>query len=150
MYDDARVIRRAVENIDGTTVVCAHSYAGIPVTDGLAGVPNVAHLVYLCAYQLDVGECLLPPDLDHIPSWLQIHEREGYIDVTGAREAFYQDCPPQVADWASLRLEPQSLTSWRQPVREAAWRRIPSTYVVCTRDVAFPPLFQQRLAKRST
>src|SRR3982074_3560861 len=64
MYDAAEVIRRAVEGIEGTAVVCAHSYAGVPASDGLAGVSNVGHLIYLCAYQLDVGERLLSANPD--------------------------------------------------------------------------------------
>ena len=30
MHDDAQVVRQAVENIEGSAVVCAHSYGGIP------------------------------------------------------------------------------------------------------------------------
>src|ERR1700744_3131667 len=34
MRDDALVIRRAIEDIDGPVLVVGHSYGGIPVTEG--------------------------------------------------------------------------------------------------------------------
>jgi len=69
--------------------------------------------------------------------------------VRDPEEVFYNDCPPHIAAWASARLEHQSLISWRQPLRPAAWRGIPSTYIVCTKDAAMPPSLQERMAGRA-
>lgn len=149
MHDDAQVVRKAVESIEGPAVVCAHSYGGIPVSDGLAGVSNVQALIYLCAFQLDVGESLPAGQPGRAPAWWDVHEQEGYVDVRDPEHVFYNDCPPEVATWASARLTHQSLTSWRQPLRAAAWRAIPSTYVVCTEDAAIPPSLQERMATRA-
>jgi pimeloyl-ACP methyl ester carboxylesterase len=119
------------------------------VSDGLAGVGNVRGLIYLCAFQLDVGESLPAADPGRAPPWWDVHEQEGYVDVRDPQHVFYNDCPPDVAARASARLTHQSLASWRQPLRAAAWRGIPSTYVVCTKDAAIPLSLQEHMASRA-
>ncbi|MEV0715008.1 alpha/beta hydrolase [Asanoa sp. NPDC050611] len=59
LYDDATAIRTAVADIGRSCVVLAHSYGGAPTTQALAGVDSVLRVVYLSAWQLDVGESLL-------------------------------------------------------------------------------------------
>ena len=59
MYADAEVIAQAVAAIDGPVIVLAHSYGGIPTTQGLTNARNVSHIVYLASFQLDVGDGLL-------------------------------------------------------------------------------------------
>jgi pimeloyl-ACP methyl ester carboxylesterase len=56
LYADAEIVRSVVTDVEGPMVVCAHSYGGAPVTEALVGMSNVRRLVYLCAWQLDVGE----------------------------------------------------------------------------------------------
>ena len=41
MYADAEVIAQAVAAIDGPVVVVAHSYGGVPTTQGLPNARNV-------------------------------------------------------------------------------------------------------------
>ena len=54
-HDDADYVRGALDSIEGEAVLVGHSYGGAVITD--AGVhPNVAHLVYLCGFALEVGE----------------------------------------------------------------------------------------------
>jgi hypothetical protein len=36
----------------------AHSYAGIPVIEGAAGLPNVQRVIYVAAFVPDVGESM--------------------------------------------------------------------------------------------
>ena len=59
LYEDAEIVRSVVGDVEGPVVVCAHSYGGAPVTKALVGMRNVGRLVYLCAWQLDVGESAL-------------------------------------------------------------------------------------------
>ncbi|NMH98688.1 alpha/beta fold hydrolase [Pseudonocardia acidicola] len=44
---------------------------------------------------------------------------------------------------AVARLQPQSLSSCRQPLRAAAWETIPATYVVADSDPGLPPVVQE-------
>src|ERR1700754_2927913 len=54
LYDDAHAIRAAADAIAGPVVVVAHSYGAAPANQGLAGSENVARIVSLAGFQLDV------------------------------------------------------------------------------------------------
>src|SRR5579859_8217793 len=49
MAADADAVRAAIDAIDGDVVVVAHSYGGVPATQG-AGADSVAHIVYISAF----------------------------------------------------------------------------------------------------
>lgn len=76
LYEDAEIVRSAVGDVEGLVVVCAHSYGGAPVTEILVGVRKVGRLVYLCAWQLDVGEPLLCARQVVPPPWWTCMWRE--------------------------------------------------------------------------
>jgi pimeloyl-ACP methyl ester carboxylesterase len=149
LYADAEAVRSVVAGIDGPVVVCAHSYGGAPVTEGVAGLGNVVGLVYLCAFQLDVGDSLLSAVGGTPPDWWDVHEAEGYIDALRPREIFYGDVDDATADASIARLGHQSLTAKRQPLTRAAWHTVPSTYVVCEQDAAIPVFAQEAMAARA-
>ena len=149
LHSDAEAVRAAVTLVDGPVVVCAHSYGGVPVTEALAGVPNVAALVYLCAFQLDVGESVLSAVGGTTPSWWDVHRAEGYVDPLRPFEVFYADVRPHTARGAVARLGHQALAAFEQPLTRAAWRTVPSTYVVCERDAAISVVAQEVMAERA-
>ena len=65
----------------------------------------------------------------------------------GAASILYNDLPTQEASlWAS-RLIPQSYAVQKTMTTRAAWRFIPSTYLVCENDQAVPADFQRMFAK---
>jgi pimeloyl-ACP methyl ester carboxylesterase len=146
---DAEAVRAAAVVVDGPVLVCAHSYGGVPATEGLAGLRNVVGVVYLCAFQLDIGESLLGAVGGRAPGWWDLHRREGYVDPLRPAEIFYADVDPHTAGSAVARLGHQSLAAFEQPLTRAAWRTIPSTYVVCEQDAAIPVAAQELMAERS-
>lgn len=63
--------------------------------------------------------------------------------TTQAREIFYSNLPDaEAAHWIS-KLQRQSLKTFVAPAGWAAWKHIPSTYVVCGQDRAIPVLAQE-------
>src|SRR4051794_31916522 len=50
LHDDAEVVRAAVDGAGAPALVVAHSYGGLPASEGLAESPNAAHLIYLAAF----------------------------------------------------------------------------------------------------
>ncbi|MFE9098137.1 alpha/beta fold hydrolase [Streptomyces sp. NPDC007264] len=143
--DDARVVLDELERIDGPVVVVAHSYGGIPVTEAVADAAHVAHVVYLAAYRLDVGESLLGYHGAPVPP-----EPHGFQPVPRQPvPMFYTDVPQAEAEEATERLVPQSTRSFSEPLTRAGWHTVPSTYVVCERDRALPPQNQEELAART-
>lgn len=64
---------------------------------------------------------------------------KGYIKPTQPREIFYSDVDPEIAEQAVGRLGLQAWASTQQPLTQAAWHTIPSTYIVCEADNAPRP-----------
>ncbi|MFC6937204.1 alpha/beta fold hydrolase [Actinomadura yumaensis] len=64
-------------------------------------------------------------------------------------ETFVQDCPPDIARGAADLLTRQTLAVTQQPVRAAAWRDVPTTYVVCTEDRGTPAAAQREFSRRA-
>jgi pimeloyl-ACP methyl ester carboxylesterase len=146
LYDDAAAVRERVKEIDGPVVVVAHSYGGAVVTQGVANLPTVRHIVYVCAFTLDVGESLLG-FVGGQPDWWII---EGDIMTPDDPWAlFYHDVEQPEAERAIDRLRPISYVSVTETLTAAAWRNVASTYIICDRDAAMGAS-QDLLAKRAT
>ncbi|MEV6283808.1 alpha/beta hydrolase [Kribbella sp. NPDC051770] len=147
MYDDAQAIKDLVLAVDEPVVVCAHSYGAVPVTQGLAGVGAVRHIVYLNSFVLDVGESMLGNRGGSYPPHWRVHE-ERYVEMLGAEQVFYNDLPPREAEAAARSLGTQSLSSMQQPVTQAAWHTTPGTYVIGERDAGLPVAMREKFAAR--
>lgn len=153
--DDVNAVRDA---LDGMTdvVLCGHSYGGAVISEAGAH-DNVAHLVYLCAFALDVGETVVtnasaddpvaaaapPPALN---AAMRFEGDDLLVDPAGAHQAFYLDCPTSPVD----RLVPHPARAFGVQAAAAAWRDKPSTYVVCAQDQAIHPDVQRFFAARCT
>jgi pimeloyl-ACP methyl ester carboxylesterase len=148
LHDDAEVVRQQIERIDGPAVVVAHSYGGVAASEGAADVPNVRHIIYLAAFQLDIGESVLHACGGNPPEWWNI---EGNTVIPRSpREIFYADLTPEDSDLAIAQLKPQSLVAFTETQAAAAWRTVPSTYVLCEQDRAIPLSAQEQMSARST
>ncbi|WP_186568442.1 alpha/beta hydrolase [Streptomyces sp. T12] len=143
--EDTRTVREALSSIDGPVVVVAHSYGGIPVSQAIAEVSNVSRVVYLAAFQLDVGESLM--GFYGAPAPTEPHEFEPIPD--DPRELFYADVHSAEAAEVIARLVPQSAKTFTDTVTVAGWNSIPSTYIICEQDQALPASLQEKLAARA-
>jgi pimeloyl-ACP methyl ester carboxylesterase len=149
MHADAAAVRETVTAIEGPVVVVAHSYGGVPTTEGLAGVSQVSRLVYLASFQLDVGESLFGAAGGERAEWWDVHEAEGYFDPLRPAEVFYGDVDEATVRSSIARLGHHSWPAITQPVTRAAWHTVPSTYVVCEKDAAIPLVAQEAMAQRA-
>jgi pimeloyl-ACP methyl ester carboxylesterase len=150
MIEDAAAVRSALEEIGGPVLAVAHSYGGIPVTDGAAGAENLVGLVYFCAFMLDEGQSLFATVGGVEPDWWVKSEDGLTLGVTDPTPLFYNDCDEATAAAAAARLRPLSRLAIDQPVRAVAWRDVPSTYVICDRDGAFPVPAQEAISQNAT
>jgi pimeloyl-ACP methyl ester carboxylesterase len=151
--DDAAAVTAAVSAIDRPVVVLAHSYGGHPVTQAVTSAENVRRLVYLAAFQLDIGETPHSTMGDEMPG-LEVHVGTGesggaYVTLTDPVEILYGDLDADLAQQFVAQLRLQSLLAVTQPLTEAAWRHHPSTYVIRDGDCALPPSVQEMMAKRA-
>ncbi len=110
--------------------VVAHSYAGIPVTQGL------------CADGSAVGA--VPAD------WWAINPKCDIVDPVDPVRHFYSDLPAEQAQQAAAKLRHQRLSSFTQKLTCASWRQAPTDYIVLDQDGAIPPVAQQAMAARAS
>ncbi|KAA9152451.1 alpha/beta hydrolase [Microbacterium lushaniae] len=150
MQDDADAIAAAVAAVEGPVTVVAHSYGGVPTTQGALD-PRVVHIVYIAAFVLDAGESLLGAVGGVAPEWWNI---DGALVTAGndtmpADQLFFGDVEASVAEAAAARLLAQPERAFRDVVSEVAWRDRPTTYIVTGRDEVFPLPAQEALAARA-
>ena len=146
LHDDAEAVRAAVDAAGAPALVVAHSYGGLPVSEGLAGCANVAHLIYLTAFMLEAGQSLLGLRGGVEPEWWVTSEDGRTMLPDNPKHVFYNDCTPEVAEAAAAALVPHRKDAFRQELRAAAWQSAPSTYVICERDNAIPPAAQEHMS----
>jgi pimeloyl-ACP methyl ester carboxylesterase len=141
LHDDVSALLDHVEHIDGSVVLLAHSYAGMPATELAALRPDkVSQLIYLAAYVPHAGESLFSIHGIAIPK-----ELTGMVPVPDDPIAmFYADVDPIAASAAAARLKPQSLRSWTDHVEHVEVR--PTTYLLCENDQALPSPMQEAFA----
>jgi pimeloyl-ACP methyl ester carboxylesterase len=151
MLDDAQAVRDAVDAVDGPVVVVAHSYGGVPTTQGLAGAANVAHIVYIAAFALDAGESLLGAVGGVAPTWWMV---DGALTTAGnaaepAESLFFNDLPDDVAHANAARLVAQATKPFSDTVTRVAWKDVPTSYLITERDTVFPLFAQEALSGRA-
>ncbi len=160
LYADVSRVREALDQFKGEVVLVGHSYGGAVITE--AGLhPAVQHVVYLAAFALDAGESCISVAADVDARLISYEGRpnlgEGFmmgaddmitLDPSSAANCLYNECDPDTVASALARLGPQPLITLQGAPRQAAWRRKPSTYVVCGHDMAVHPDLQRMMARR--
>lgn len=145
MYDDARVIRARLEEVDGPVTILAHSYGGVPVTEAAASAPNVSRILYLAGFQLDEGASLVSESGGQL-----LNGDTGTLPVPdNPAKALFSDITAEEADRAVQRLVPQSIRSFSEALTAAAWKTVSSRYIVCEHDEMLPPAYQESMGKRA-
>jgi pimeloyl-ACP methyl ester carboxylesterase len=144
LYDDVASCCQAIRSVDGPVVLCGHSYGGMIITEAGAD-ERVMGLLYVTSVMPDAGQSQAQLIGSEPAPWLQPGE-DGTVGVDPemVRRFFLQDCDESTSDDAVSRLTRQSLTPFTQSPREIAWRQKPTTYFVCTEDLATPAETQRR------
>jgi pimeloyl-ACP methyl ester carboxylesterase len=148
LHDDAEACRRAIDAADGPVALLGHSYGGMVITEAGAD-ERVARLLYLTAMMPDEGESPAAMSGDREPDpWLDPSD-DGTIGVHPdlTRKFFFQDCDEATTEEALARLTRQSLAPFAQAPERIGWRGRPTTYIVCTKDLATPAEEQRRRVK---
>ena len=151
LAEDVAAVRHVLTASDEPTVVVAHSYGGIVTAEAAAGVEAVRHLLLVSSYLPMVGQSLSSFGGDEPASFLDIDPEGGTFTVRqdALAETFLQDCDPQIQREAMEKTALQSLAVLGQPVRSAAWQHVPSTYLVCVKDLGTPAEWQREFATRA-
>lgn len=148
--DDAEAVGAAAAAIAGDVIVVGHSYGGAAISQAEYG-PGVKRLVYIAAFMPDEGRSsvsYLPPG--PLAPYIGLRD-DGTMEVPAGQAvpSFYHDCDEETARAAEARLCFQSQAVLAPSSTRAAWRHIPSTYIVTTQDQALPADFQRMFAAQA-
>jgi pimeloyl-ACP methyl ester carboxylesterase len=150
LYADVDATRRAIAAAETPVVLCGHSYGGMVITQAGAD-DRVAQLLYVTSMMPDAGQSLAGLAGSQPAPWMDPGD-DGTVGVHAdlVRKLFLQDCDESTTHQALDRLTRQSAVPFGQPPLAVAWRDKPSTYFVCTEDLAIPAELQRTRAGDGT
>jgi pimeloyl-ACP methyl ester carboxylesterase len=157
---DAEYVSKVLGDISGPIILVGHSYGGAIITNAAVGNPNVKALVYIAAFAPDIGEnvltLLLSTPGSEVPlALLPVPSLEGglaidtYLNPLLFRQVFCADVPPETAAAMAASQRPLSLTVGLEATNRAAWKTIPSWFLVAANDRVIPPAAERSMAKRA-
>ncbi len=150
---DAAATRLIIDAQDGPVVLVGHSYGGAVISE--AGThPNVAALVYICAFAPDKDESVntliggFPADGPQPPI---LPPRDGFLflDRDKFHASFAADLPADLAAFMADSQVPWAVDAPAGQVTDPAWRTKPSWYMVTTQDRMIPPAAQRAMSRRA-
>jgi pimeloyl-ACP methyl ester carboxylesterase len=152
---DVATTRRAIDALTakGPMVVVGHSYGGMVITGAAVGEPQVRALVYINAFAPDPGQSVgallasAPPTL--LATSLLPPDSAGFIFIDPAkfRAAFSADVPVAESNVAAASQKPVFGGAFAETLDVAAWKTIPSWYMVGRQDEAINPDLERAMAK---
>ncbi|MEU0283394.1 alpha/beta fold hydrolase [Streptomyces sp. NPDC088147] len=162
LASDSAYIASVLKSVKGPVILAGHSYGGAVIGEAAAGNRNVKALVYISAFMPDKGETLgalgakfrgseLDPALRQVP----FQDGDGttgtdlYIKPDKFHQVFAADLAASTAAQMSATQRPISATAFTEKARGAAWKSIPSWFLVATKDRAIAPDLERFEAKRS-
>ena len=153
LSEDVATTKRVIDAQKGDVVLVGHSYGGAVITEAAAGNSKVKALVYVAAFAPDAGETLgalgerfpAPPLGTAV-----VPDSAGflYIDRAKVADVFANDLPKEEAALLAATQKPLAAAIFGEPLKAAAWKSIPSWYVVSTQDKAINPDLERFMAKR--
>ncbi|MCX4781742.1 alpha/beta fold hydrolase [Streptomyces sp. NBC_01264] len=159
---DSAYLAGYLKTIEGPVVLVGHSYGGEVITNAAEGLDHVKALVYVAAIAPDVQESAddilglfpgsgLPDALAPVP-YVTETGGEGvdlFIKPEAFRPVFAADVDPAGAAVLAAVQRPVEAASLSEASSGAAWKDIPSWYLVATQDRAIPAEAQRYLALRA-
>lgn len=152
LANDVETTRRVIDAQPGPVIVVGHSYGGAVISGAAAGATNVKALVFVAAFALDANETGISL-LTQFPTELGaalVPDAAGflYIDRAKFRAIFAADVNKTTARVMAAAQKPVNGHIFVETLDAAAWRTIPSWYMVASEDKALSPDMERFLAKR--
>src|SRR3989449_4321052 len=149
---DVETTKRVVDAQTGSVVLVGHSYGGAVITAAAAGSSNVKSLVYIAAFAPEVGEAIGAFG-DKYPAPLGAALRPDkagflYVDAAQFHTVFAADLPEVETRVFAATQKPIIGSVFGAAPDQAAWKTIPSWYLVSQDDRAINPDLERFYAKR--
>jgi pimeloyl-ACP methyl ester carboxylesterase len=143
----------------GPVVLVGHSYGGAVISNAALADPDVKGLVYVDAFVPDEGESVLGlqsggGDPSALFDFVQYPgapagDADLYIKAAVFPQVFANDLPAATAAGLAAAQRPVTFGALREPAGPAAWKTLPSWYVLGTADNILPPALQEQMATRA-
>ena len=149
---DVETTKRVIDAQKGPVVAVGHSYGGAVITGAAAGNANVKALVYIAAFAPEVGEPIAAFG-ENYPAPLGAAlkpDTAGFLTIDRSRfhDVFAKDVPVSEASVMAATQKPIAGSAFGASVEQAAWKTIPSWYLVTQDDQAINPELERFYAKR--
>jgi len=149
---DVDAVKRALAQEDGPTLLVAHSYGGMVISQA-GDDPKVAGLVYIAARAPDAGEDYPAltrkfPAAPASAGLLWSADGFGKLSMQAFLNDFAGDLPRKEAATYYAVQQPMGKAITMAKTTVAAWRSKPTWYAVSTEDRTINPDLQRFMAKR--
>ncbi|GIE81785.1 alpha/beta hydrolase [Actinoplanes philippinensis] len=158
---DGERLAATLGGLDGPVVLVGHSYGGVVITEAAARATNVTSLVYVTAFALEEGEAPLEL-LGRFPAnglgaALVAQPvpgpagEETLLSLAPDRfhEIFAADVPVERTRIAAVSQRPIVASAFEEKAGRAAWKDLPSWYLVAAADESIHPQAQRAMAERA-
>lgn len=133
-----------------------HSYGGVVGSEAVRsldkasrqkeGKPGgVSHLYYCCAFALPEGVSLMDGLQGKPLPWYRVSADEMIVNPATPVDVFYNDVENPEHHVKSLK--PHSYRTFFSKVTYPAWKYVPSTYLLCEKDMAIPIHVQKAMVE---
>ncbi|MBO0916403.1 alpha/beta fold hydrolase [Streptomyces laculatispora] len=161
LYSDSTYIASVLDSIKGPIVLAGHSYGGALISSAAEGNPRVKSLVYISALMLDVGEsgmslgAKFPSELGTATKSVPYRAGGGisgtdlYLKPDKLHQVFAADLPESTTRVMAVTQRPAATTAFSEKAKVAAWKHIPSWFLVAKQDKTINPDQERFEAKRA-
>ncbi|MFE5176882.1 alpha/beta fold hydrolase [Streptomyces sp. NPDC056634] len=160
LYSDSTYIASVLDSIKGPIVLAGHSYGGALISTAAAGNPRVKSLVYVSALMPDVGEsgmslgAKFPSELGTATKSVpyragSVSGTDLYLKPDRLRPVFAADLPESTTRLMAATQRPAATIAFSETAKVAAWKHIPSWFLVAKQDKTINPDQERFEAKRA-
>jgi pimeloyl-ACP methyl ester carboxylesterase len=149
--DDVAATNRTLDMLDGPAVLVGHSYGGMIVSEA-GNNSHVKNIVYVAAFQPDVGESLGSLQQKTPPAGNSVKPTPDgflYIDPAQFHADFAADLPQSETDFMARSQVLLSVKSAGGASKSPAWKTKPTFAVVATDDRSINPELERFMTKRA-
>ncbi|WP_413099544.1 alpha/beta fold hydrolase [Streptomyces sp. Inha503] len=158
---DSAYIASVLDSVKGPIVLVGHSYGGAVISTAAAGNSRVKSLVYVSALMPDKGEsgqslaARFPSELATATKAVRYRAGGGvrgtdlYLKRDKLHRVFAADLPASAARLLAVTQRPATTATFSEKAKVAAWRQIPSWFLVARQDKTINPRQERFEAKRA-
>jgi len=153
LASDVANTRRVIDAQPGNVVAVGHSYGGSVISGAAAGSARVKALVYIAAFGPEANESIASVGQKFAPPALAsslVPDAAGFLSIDTAkfRDAFAADLSADRTRVLAATQKPIAAGAFEQSNPAAAWKTVPSWYLVARDDRSINPDAQRFYAAR--